>query len=268
MAGHVVSGGRFAIAGGPVVAFDDHSGGAPALVFSHGLFMDGSMFSAQVADLGREHRCITWDERLHGATQWDGDAFTFWDSARDLLALLDHLQVERAVLVGMSQGFMVAARAALLAPERVLGLVMIDSQLGLLPADRAEAFRSMTARWAAEGPDEDTLQSIADGILGYGVDGEPWKARWRQYPWQQPQRMIEPLVRRDDLRPRLGELTAPLLVLHGSADVYASIDRAEEVARGVPDLRKMVVIDGAGHAANMSHADVVNSAIREFVAGL
>lgn len=268
MAGHVVSTGRFAVPDGPVVAFDDHAGGDPALVFSHGLFMDGSMFRAQVADLGHDHRCITWDERLHGATEWEGGPFTFWDSAGDLLSLLDHLRVDRAVLIGMSQGFMVTARAALLAPERVRGLVMIDSQLGLLPAERAEGFRHLTARWAVEGPDEETLQSIAEGILGPGVDGEPWKAKWRKYPWMHPQLMIEPLVRRDDLRPRLGELVAPLLVLHGSADVYASIDRAEEVARGVPDLRKLVVIDGAGHAANMSHADVVNAEIREFVAGL
>ena len=100
------------------------------MVFSHGYLMDHAMFDRQVAALAPQYRVITWDERGHGGTRAAG-SFTYWDSAADVLALLDHLSVERAVLAGMSQGGFLSLRAALTAPDRVRALVLIDSQAGL-----------------------------------------------------------------------------------------------------------------------------------------
>ena len=73
---------------------------------------------------------ITWDERGFGDTEYDGEPFTYWDSAADCLGLLDHLGIDRAVVGGMSQGGFVSLRAALTAPERVRGLILIDTQAG------------------------------------------------------------------------------------------------------------------------------------------
>ena len=74
----------------------------PAVVFSHGYLLDHTMFGRQVAALAPRYRVITWDQRGHGGTRAAG-AFTYWDSAADLLGLLDQLGVERAVLAGMSR---------------------------------------------------------------------------------------------------------------------------------------------------------------------
>src|SRR5690348_2127661 len=105
------------------------AGEGPAVVLSHGLLLDQSMFDAQVAALAPEYRVITWDQRGHGGTPAPGP-FSYWDSARDVLALLDHLGIGRAVLGGMSQGGLLSLRAAMLAPERVRGLILIDSEAG------------------------------------------------------------------------------------------------------------------------------------------
>ncbi|MGH2729315.1 MAG: alpha/beta fold hydrolase, partial [Actinomycetota bacterium] len=134
-----------------VKLFYEEAGDGPPVVFSHGLFMDHEMFDPQVDVLQKEFRCVTWDERGHGQTDAAG-SWTYWDSAKDVLSLLDHLAIDAAVLVGMSQGGFLSLRAALLAPERVRGLVFIDSQAG--PEDEAllGGYEAMLAEWTTNGP--------------------------------------------------------------------------------------------------------------------
>ena len=120
----------FADVNGQRVHFEDTGGDGPVLAFSHGLLMDGAMWDPQVAALRDRYRCITWDERRHGLTESDGTSFTYWDSAADLLALLGHLGVTRATLIGMSQGGYLTQRAAVEAPELVESLVFVASQAG------------------------------------------------------------------------------------------------------------------------------------------
>ena len=107
----------FAEINGQRLRFDDSGGSGPPVVLSHGFLMDREMFAPQVHALAPEFRVITWDERGFGETGFDGEPFTYWDSAADCLGLLDHLAIERAVLGGMSQGGFLSLRAALLAPN-------------------------------------------------------------------------------------------------------------------------------------------------------
>ncbi|MDQ3985700.1 MAG: alpha/beta hydrolase, partial [Actinomycetota bacterium] len=75
---------------GANVFYTDSGRDGPAVVFSHGIFMDHSMFDAQVAALGPDYRCVSWDARGHGETETEG-SYSFWDQADDLIALMDHL---------------------------------------------------------------------------------------------------------------------------------------------------------------------------------
>ena len=88
---------------GTSIAYTDSGGKGPAVILSHGFLMDHSMFDAQVEALRADYRVITWDERGFGGTRATGE-FTYWDSAHDVLALMDHLGIESAVVGGMSQG--------------------------------------------------------------------------------------------------------------------------------------------------------------------
>src|ERR1700712_2642847 len=115
---------------GQQLFYEESGSGENVIVFSHGLFMDHSMFDPQVDALEDSWRCITWDERGHGQTQTTDDPFTYWDSASDLLGLLDHVGAERAVLACMSQGGFLSLRAALTAPARVRALVLLDTPAG------------------------------------------------------------------------------------------------------------------------------------------
>jgi pimeloyl-ACP methyl ester carboxylesterase len=72
---------------------------------------------------------------------------------------------------------------------------------------------------------------------------------------------------RDDITDRLGEITCPALVVHGSDDVSISMDKADALAAGLPGAGPVVVVGGA-HAANLTNPGPVNAAILDFLAGL
>ena len=139
------------VVNGTSISYSDTGGDGPVVVLSHGYLMDSSMFAPQVQALAPAYRVITWDERGFGRTRATGE-FSFWDSARDVLGLLDELDIEQAVLGGMSQGGFISLRAALTAPDRVRALVLIDSQAGLEDPAVAPAYEQMEQLWMEQGP--------------------------------------------------------------------------------------------------------------------
>jgi 3-oxoadipate enol-lactonase len=251
---------------GQHLSFTDHGGAGPAVIFSHGFLMDGSMFDQQVADLRGDFRCVTWDERGHGATPADGP-FTYWDSAKDALALLSHLGIEQAVFAGMSQGGFISMRAALQAPERVRGLVLIDTQSGLEDPEALPLYRALHDEWVANGPAA-VQEAVASLIFGPGVDIDPWYDKWHSLDRAAFSTPFNTLVDRDEITDRLGAITQPALIVHGSADAAIPVWRAEQLRDELGGPTELVMVDGAGHASNMSHAGTVNEAIRKFLLNL
>lgn len=253
---------------GPVIAYDDTAGDGPVMILSHGLFMDRTMFGPQVDHFRSRFRCITWDERGHGETAWAGGNFTYWDSARDLLALMDALGIDRAVHVGMSQGGLLGMRAALLAPERFHGTVMLSSQAGELAEDSADAFKAIIGEWIEEGASEDKLTFLADLILGPGVDPTYWRGVWSRFTPQQLSDATSALYSLEAIYDRLPDVTVPLAVIHGLADVSTPWQRARRVALEVADCRGLTLVPGGPHAVNLVRPEVVNAALDTFVDGL
>ena len=254
----------FADVNGQRIYFEDSGGDGAAVLFSHGFLMDHEMFASQIAALAGEFRTITWDERGFGQTEATSD-FTFWDSAEDALALLTHVGVERAFLVGMSQGGFLSLRAALLAPDRVLGLGLIDSQSGPEPAEALPLYEAMTDEWIANGASDELAGAVASIIMSPGYDHAPWVAKWQVRPTDFIRRPFRALAERDDISDRLGEITAPAIVFHGEADVAIPMERAEQLLAELPNCDELVRIPGAGHAANLSHPDEVNGPLLAFL---
>lgn len=240
---------------------DTETAGVPVL-FSHGILMDREMFEPQVRSLDSEFRCITWDARGHGRTDHEG-RFTYWDSAQDALALLDLLEVDHAFFVGMSQGGFVSLRAALIAPERVQGLGLIDTQAGPEDPEAAPLYEAMVAAWDAQ-PSRELAEAAADIILGT-AEREPWIAKWMARPNDALWDPMRALLDREDIHERLGEITCPALVIHGSDDPAISMEKAETLCAGLRRCEALLKIEGAGHAANLTHPGVVNEALRDFI---
>ena len=255
----------FAEVNGQRIRFDDTGGSGPPLTLSHGFLMDREMFAPQVDALSPEFRVVTWDERGFGETDFDGQPFTYWDSARDCLGLLDHLGINQAVLGGMSQGGFLSMRAALLAPERVRALVLIDTQSGTEDPDRLPAYRQMQQTWLEVGPVDELAQTIANLIIGDPVLNEQWIAKWRKLPVENLQPTGDCLFDRDDITDRLDEITCPAIVFHGTADLSIEIHKAQALCGALSGCVGVVRIEGAPHASNLTHPEQVNGPLLEFL---
>jgi 3-oxoadipate enol-lactonase len=255
----------YADVNGQRIRYEDSGGEGPPVILSHGFLMDREMFAPQVTALAPEFRVITWDERGFGETEFDGRPFTYWDSASDCLGLLDALGIEQAVLGGMSQGGFLSMRAALSAPERVRALILIDTQSGVEDPERMPAYLQMQKTWLEHGPVDELANTIADLIIGDPELNAVWIAKWRKLPRESMQAPGDCLFGRDDITPRLGEITCPAIVIHGTADRSIEIGLAEQLCHDLPDCRGLVRVDGAPHAANLTHPDAVNPPLLEFL---
>jgi len=254
---------------GQRIHYEDSGGAGLALVLSHGFLQDSSMFDAQARQLRPRHRVITWDQRGHGSTVSTGESITYWDSADDLAALLDHLGVKRAVVGGMSQGGFISLRFALRYPDRTAGLVLIDTQSGQEDPDKAQQYDVMHDVWTGSGPSDQLLDMVAAIIVGNKrPESATWIAKWRSLDPAKLTYIYRTLMDRDDITGRLGEIRVPAIVIHGTEDVAIDISMAEKLCANLSACRGLVRVEGAGHSSNITHAEPVNKAIEEFLASI
>lgn len=222
-------------------------------------------------------RTIRYDLRGHGLSETADVAFSNRD---DLIAVLDAVGVDRAVVVGSSAGGQIALDTAVERPDRVAAVVGVAAGLGgfepdITPEELA-LFEAMDRLESADEPDAD---AIADFDVRLWVDG----------PGQPPDRVpsaIRELVREMDrplyaagrvrgrpipLRPpaadRLSALRCPVLAIAGSLDVSDAIATARHLEANAPDARA-IVIPGVAHMVGLEVPDLLARTIVDFVAGL
>ncbi|MEX2080503.1 MAG: alpha/beta hydrolase [Dehalococcoidia bacterium] len=253
---------------GQKLYFEDSGGDGPAVILAHGFLMDHEMFAPQVKALTPEFRVITWDERGFGKTEYDGNQFTYWDSARDCLGLLDHLGIEQAVVGGMSQGGFLSLRAALLKPGRVRALVLLDTAADVDSPEVLAGYDGMLSAWLTTGPVDELANAIAGLIINEPAENARWIAKWRARPKEFLEKPGRCLFDRDDVSGRLGEINCPAIVIHGGEDQAITMDHAEAMAAGLSGSGPVVVIPGAAHAANLTHPQLVNPPLLAFLRGL
>jgi pimeloyl-ACP methyl ester carboxylesterase len=253
----------YADVNGQHLYYEDTGGDGPPVILSHGFLMDHSMFDHQVAALRDDFRMITWDERGFGQTAATAP-FTYYDSANDALALLDHLGIDQAVFGGMSQGGFLSLRAALTQPPRVKALVLMDTQAGVEDPATQGGYQAMHDEWMANGPGN-VQDAIAGLIIGMPDLHNAWMAKWPGIPREQFSLTFQCLVGRDDITDKVSQITAPALIIHGEADVAITMDKAEELAKSLPNCEGIVRVPGGAHAANMTHPEIVNPPLREFL---
>ena len=254
---------------GTDIRFEDSGGDGPALLFSHGFLMDHTMFDHQVEALADNYRCIRWDERGFGDTNAPGD-FTYWDSADDAIGLLDHLGIDQAVLIGMSQGGYLSLRAALSHPQRVRAMVLIDSSADLDDDEMLNGNQAMmhVLGKGSEGDRARVFQIVSSMILGDETLAASWIPRWVALDLEQLGRAGTALLTRDDLTDRVGEITCPIIAVHGTDDAAIDIGRARALAADAPNHRGVIEVHGAAHAPNMTHPGEVNAVLEGFLTTL
>lgn len=250
--------------------FEDEGEGPPVLLI-HGLLMDHTMFDPQVAALRDRYRVITPDCRGHGQSDHQSGEYTQWDLMEDHTALLDQLAIERAVWGGVSMGGFQSLRAALAHPDRVAGLILIDTQAGPEDENRAPMYEAFAAVVAAEGWNDEILTVAAATLFGPAADEEVkrhWMGRWRKQPTDGAVDTMHAVSRREDLTDRLVEVTAPAIVVHGQDDLAIEMALAEVLASGLPNLVEFTTVPGAGHSSTVERPGPVTDAVDRFLSKL
>ncbi|HVW33598.1 MAG TPA: alpha/beta hydrolase [Acidimicrobiia bacterium] len=248
--------------------YEDSGGDGPAIVFSHGAFLDHSIWEPVVARLAPAHRCITWDARGHGMSDANGP-FDYWDLAGDVVAILDEIGVGSAVLVGMSQGGWLTQRAALAHPDRVRAVVLTATSMHLLSAEEQAGYQQLADAWLAMGP----VGEIGDTVLNIqflptDYDGSRYLHGWRQRPpagWAQ---VWATVLGRDDIDARFSEIKCPGLCIQGTGDGIFPVALAEEMSSLLPDSRGVVAVEGGPHCISLTFPTEMSNTLRDFVAGL
>jgi pimeloyl-ACP methyl ester carboxylesterase len=250
---------------GQRLCYEDTGGPGPAIIFSHGLLLDSTMFTPQVAALRDRYRCIVWDERGHGKTAGDTlRPFSYYDSANDLAALLAFLGVGSAILVGVSQGAFLGMRCALTHPERVRALVLIATQTGTDDPATLQGYDQMLDAWIANKLPDQIATTLEHLLFGPDWPGAAaWREKWRAMTAPNLRGAFDALARRDDIGDKVSAIRVPTLIIHGDADIAIPPAKARAMQASIPNA-ELVVVEG-GHSINMTNPARVNEAIETFL---
>ncbi|MBD3747292.1 MAG: alpha/beta fold hydrolase [Sphingopyxis terrae] len=198
-------------------------------------------------------------------------AYTLADMAADGVALLDHLGIARAHIVGVSMGGMISQHIAARYPDRVLSLTSVMSTTGnpRLPRAQKEAMQVLTSRPMSGDPEDLIAYSVRAakviGSPGYPPDEERLQRRVRSdfergwYP-QGVARQMAAIVADGDRRPMLKSIGASTLVIHGEGDPLVPLAGGRDTADNIPGAR-LLTIPGMGHDLPLGLVDTLADAI-------
>ena len=230
------------------------TGEGPAVALIHEGVCDLRMWDELVGPLAREFTVLRYDLRGYGDSTLPPGPFS---EAGDLLALLDHVGIERAALVGVSYGGRVALDTAFVAPERVTALVLAapglrDHERSAAVREFGEAEERLLDAGDVDGATELNVRLWVDGP-SRGPDAVREEIRGRVRQMQRRAFDVQlaayeadpPPGPEDPVALRLGEIAAPTLVIVGDADVPDFLEIADKLEAGLPDARKVVLADTA-----------------------
>ncbi|WP_018685987.1 alpha/beta fold hydrolase [Actinokineospora enzanensis] len=247
------------------IAIQDTGGEGHPVLLAHGYALDKTMFTDVAEILAPRYRVIAWDSPGHGeTTSTDTEPYSYWDIAREQLHLMDTLSLPQATIGGVSQGGFIALRTALLAPDRVRSLLLMDTQADALDPEDRPRYEQLFGALTEHGPTEELRTSLASQIIGDHPAAVEWSARWQErgIPLGLS---VDCLMTRDNLVPRLPEITAPALLLRGSLDMSMPEERMLPLYEGLPHSTQIHTIEGAGHSPTVTHPTATAAVISDFL---
>jgi len=246
---------------GVTLAYQVHNpqaSGVP-LLLTHGFGATSGMWAANIETLSVDRPVIVWDMRGHGSSDAPDDMgrYSEQSSVADMAAILDAAGADRAVLGGMSLGGYLSLAFHLTHPQRVAALVLVDTG----PGYKNDEARAKWNAWV-----ERRAQELERDNAPAGNSAEVAQAV-HEHPEGLP-RAARGVMAQKDARviTSLDGISVPTLVVVGAQDTDF-LAGADYMHRKIPNSRK-VVLDNAGHAANMDQPEMFNAAVRELLDAL
>lgn len=256
----------------PINYVDSGPGQGLPVVLIHGMALDHQMWLPQIQALETGFRVVASDLRGHGRSGAGDGQFTYRQLAEDVLGLLDLLEIDKAVLCGLSMGGAVCMRIFELHPERVLALVLCDTTCdpdteeskkrrelaiksikkeGLAPF--ADLFLKSVFAPSSFKKHKDSVEGMRDTILSsspLGICGA-----------------LLAQAARTDICPILQEINVPVLLMAGADDSLTPPGMMKKMAGSIPGAR-FKEISNAAHMANLENVEEFNRELLAFLGGL
>jgi 3-oxoadipate enol-lactonase len=250
------------------IAYDD-TGSGPAVLLIHGYPFNRSMWAEQVSALADSHRVVTLDLRGHGESESSTGASTMKLMAEDVAALMDELQIDRAVIGGLSMGGYVALAFYQLFPERVEKLLLADTRA---QADTEEGKATRAAQ---------VQQILTDGMTGI-VNAMLPKLLSPETVSKQPEIVkrvrdmmmhtspegavgaLRGMAEREDQIGRLSQINVPTLIVVGKEDPITPVADSQKMHELIAGSQ-LVVIENASHVSNIEQPGQFNRALKDFL---
>jgi 3-oxoadipate enol-lactonase len=250
--------------GCPIHVAVDGDEGAPALILSNSLGTDLGMWEPQLAAFSRHFRVVRYDRRGHGKSGVTAPPYTMEMLGRDVLAIMDGLNIKKANWCGLSMGGMVGQWLGAKAPERFERLVLCNTSCfyadkdswndriatvkknGVAPLAAAVAGRWFTEGFIAREPATvERLRKMVEATSPEGYIG------------------CCDAIRAMDHRELLGKIKAPTLVIAGKHDMATPVMNGEFIRDNIPGA-KMTVLDAA-HISNVEQAEKFTAEVLGFL---
>lgn len=252
------------------IAFDDVGSGLP-VVFLHGFLLDRSLWTPQFGAHVDHNRCIALDLRGFGGST-PAPPYTVEQYADDVIALLDVLGIERAVIVGLSLGGYVAFALWRNHRRRVMGLVLANTRASADSEDTRARRRALIAV-AHEGGSRAVADAQINMMVGAStrakhpalVDGIHHMLE--RAPVAGIVGALEAMAARPDAVPLLATIDVPTLIIAGDEDAVIPVAEARAMHEAVPGST-FELLAGSGHLSNLERPAAFNHVVAEFLARL
>jgi pimeloyl-ACP methyl ester carboxylesterase len=243
------------------------AGSGPDLVLLHGFLCDSRCWSRQVASLKNCFRVVAWDAPGAGSSADPPDTFTTASYSHALARFLSAIGIERAHIVGLSWGGILAQEFYRLYPDRVRSLVLADTYAGWRGSLPAAAWKERLATCLrdAEGPPGVLAAKFVPGVF---TDAAPQHLRdefsaivsdFHPVGF----RLMSLSSAEIDTRDLLQRIDVATLLLWGSDDRRSPLPLAEQIRAAIRGS-ELVVIPKAGHLSNMEQPEVFDGHVRDF----
>ncbi|MDX3727080.1 alpha/beta fold hydrolase [Streptomyces caniscabiei] len=250
---------------GATLTYDDEGpreGDGVPLVFVHGWTANRHRWDHQVAHFAEKRRVIRLDLRGHGESGGAG-VRTIEALAADVLALLDHLEIERFVLVGHSMGGMISQTITLAHPERVERLVLVNS-IGRMTYSRG---RGLLMAVSTRVPFKLFVAANIQRAFAPGYPREEIRSYIRAST-ATPREVVRTLygaMRAFDVLDRLGEVSTPTLLVHGYHDIQLPVAQMLRMAKAYQDAEVRIL--DAGHELPVEKPAELTATLDRFLTG-
>ena len=252
------------------IAYDDVGSGLP-LVLLHPFPLDRGYWAPQLGSLVSRCRCIAPDARGFGETTL-APPFTMDRYADDVVCLLDALEIDRAVIGGLSMGGYIALALWRRHPTRVRALVLADTRAGA-DSDEGRAKRRDLIELALAKGNDAVAEAQLPGLIGKRTrEKHPAVAEVLRRMVERASvggitGALEAMMARPDSTSILPTITVPTLLIAGDEDVLTPPKEARAMHDAIPRSR-IEIIAGAGHASSFERAAAFNHILGEFLDSL